>query len=150
MNIPSSQSGHWTDDELLAFHYGIGPSGGHLDTCAECQDRLAAMRLNRERIESTTPLADAVSSDFLAAQRRSIYERLEQPVRWWNALPVRRWAAGLATGCVLAASLLVYQHNREAELAQERINDAKLAQEVAMMAQDTGVSSMAPLEGLFE
>jgi hypothetical protein len=150
MNIRSSQSGHWTEDELLAFHYGIGPSGNHLDDCSECQSRLAAMRLNRERIENAASVAGGVEASFLAAQRRAIYQRMEEPVRWWNALPVRRWAAGVATACVLAGSLVVYEHNREAQLAQERISDAKLAQEVAMMAQDTGVSSMAPLEGLFE
>jgi hypothetical protein len=108
------------------------------------------MRLNRESIESAASTADGVDPAFLAAQRRAIYQRMQQPVRWWNALPVRRWAAGVATACVLAGSLVVYQQNREAQLAQERISDARLAQEVAMMAQDTGVSSMAPLEGLFE
>ncbi len=146
MSIPSTQSGHWTDDELLAFIYGIGPSGNHLDECAGCQSRLARMKLSREEIESS----EAVDQSFLAAQRRTIYERMDKPVRWWNAAPVRRWAAGLATVCVLGGSVILFEHNREIQLAQERMNDAKLAQEVAAMAQDTDVSSMAPLEGLFE
>jgi len=150
MNTPSSQSGHWTDDELLAFDYGVGPSGGHLDACSECQTRLAAMQLHRERVEGAAAIADTVSADFLAAQRRSIYQRLEQPVRWWNALPVRRWAAGLATACILGGSVAVYEHNRQVQLTQERIADAKLAQEVTMMADDTGSPAVAPLEGLFE
>jgi hypothetical protein len=150
MSIPSTQSGHWTDDELLAFHYGVGPSGEHLDHCAVCRTRLAAMQLNRQRIEGAAAIADAVSPEFLAAQRRSIYQRLETPVRWWNALPVRRWAAGLATACVLGGSVMVYEHNREVQLTQERIADAKLAQEVTMMADDTGSPAVAPLEGLFE
>lgn len=157
MNITSIQSGHWTDDELVAWIYGVGPSGDHLGGCSDCQTRLAAMQAKRNQIEEAAGLGDAVTASFLAAQRRTIYQRLEQPVRWWTALPVRRWAAGLATACVLGGSLFVYEQNvykpnHEAQLAQERISDAKLAQEVATMAQDsdTGVSSMAPLEGLFE
>jgi len=150
MNIPSSQSGHWTDDELLAFHYGVGPSGGHLDNCSECQTRLAAMRHNHERIESAAGVANAVSQDFLAAQRRSIYRRLEQPVPWWNALTVRRWAACLATACILGGSVAVYEHNRQMQLVRERIADDKLALEVTMMADDTGSPAVAPLQGLFE
>jgi len=150
MNIPSSQSGHWTDDELLAFHYGVGPSGEHLEGCADCQTRLAAMQLNRERIEGAASLADAVSLEFLAAQRRSIYQSTEKPVRWWSAVPVRRWAAGMATAGILGGSVAVYEHNRQVQLIQERIADARLAQEVTMMADDTGSPAVAPLEGLFE
>jgi ferric-dicitrate binding protein FerR (iron transport regulator) len=146
MNIPSSQSGHWTDDELLAFQYGVGPSGEHLEACSECQARLAAMQHHRELIEKAASVADSVSPEFLAAQRRSIYQRLEQPVRW----PVRRWAAGLATACILGGSVMVYEHNRQMQMTQERIADAKLAQEVTMMADDTGSPAVAPLEGLFE
>ena len=65
-------------------------------------------------------------------------------------MSVRRWAAGLTTACVLGGSLFLYEQNQEIKMAQERVSDAKLAQEVASMATDTGVSSMAPLEGLFE
>jgi len=146
MNIPSSQSGHWTDDELLAFHYGVGPSGEHLEVCAACRTRLAAMQLNRDRVETAASVADTVSPEFLAAQRRAVYQRMEKPVRW----PVRRWAAGLATACILGGSVAVYEHNRQVQLIQERIADAKLAQEVTMMADDTGSPAVAPLEGLFE
>jgi hypothetical protein len=141
---------HWTDDELLAFIYGIGPSGNHMDECPGCQSRLAAMKLSRQTVESSASFTEAVDPSFLAAQRRTIYQRMDKPVRWWNAAPVRRWAAGVATVCILGGSLVVFEHNREMQLAQERMNDAKLAQEVAAMAQDTDVSSMAPLEGLFE
>jgi len=142
------QLGHWTNDELLATLYGVGPSGDHLDFCADCRERLAAMQAKRARVELEA--APAVSDGFLAAQRRAIYQRMDQPVRWWNSLPVRRWAAGVATACVLGGTLFVYEQNRKIQIAQERVNDAKLAQEVASMANDTGVTSMAPLEGLFE
>jgi hypothetical protein len=140
-----NQAGHWTNDELLASLYGVGPSGDHLRECAGCQSRLAAMQSSRETVERAAATGDAVTASFLAAQRRSIYQRLDQrPVRW------RSWVAGLATACVLAGSLFLYQQNHAMKLEQERANDAKLVQEVAAMANDTGTSSMAPLEGLFE
>jgi hypothetical protein len=108
------------------------------------------MHSNRENIERSASRANQVTADFEAAQRRAIYRRLAHPVRWWNLLAVRRWATGVAAGGVLMGSLFVYQQNREMRLAQERASDAKLAQEVAAMANDSGLSSMAPLEGLFE
>lgn len=150
MNIGSIQSGHWTDDEVLASLYGVGPSGNHLEECADCQARRAAMQTNREQIERSASAGDGVTSDFLAAQRRAIYQRLDQPVRWWSAAPVRRWAAGLTTACVLASSIFLYEQNREIRLAQERASDARLMQEVANMAGDSGASAMEPLQGLFE
>ncbi len=145
-----NQAGHWTSDELLASLYGVGPSEDHLARCADCRARLEVMRSNREGIELAAAPAEEVSSVFLAAQRRAVYQRLNQPVRWWNSALVLRWAAGLTTACVLGGSLFLYEQNQELKLLQERANDAKLVQEVASMAHDTGSSSMAPLEGLFE
>lgn len=150
MNIRSIQSGHWTDDELLAYIYGIGPAGNHLEKCVDCQGRLAVFQQSRERTEAAVSVSDGVTSDFLAAQRRAIYQRMDQPVRWWSSAAVRRWAAGMTTACLLGGSFVIYDQNREMRLAQERANDAKLMQEVATMANDTSTSSMAPLQGLFE
>jgi hypothetical protein len=138
-----NQSGHWTDEELLAALYGAGPEGDHVASCAECRGRLLKMQSNREGVERAYEMP--VSGALLAAQRRSIYARLERPSHGW-----RRWAAGVTTACALGASLFLYEQNQEMRLAQERANDAKLIQEVAAMANDTSVSSMAPLEGLFE
>lgn len=138
-----NQSGHWTNEELLAALYGIGPSGNHLEICADCRTRFAAMQIHRESVEGLAELP--VDPTFLATQRRAIYQRLDHPVRSWKA-----WAAGATTACALGAFLFIYEQNQQLKVAQERINDAKLIQEVAAMANDTGASSMAPLEGLFE
>ncbi len=152
MNIPSTQSGHWTDDELLATIYGIGPSANHLDGCPECRSRLASMQVSRQSIDGNAPVSSGVDAAFLAAQRRAIYARIQQPVRWWHLVSVQRWTAGVATTCVLFGSLVVYQHSREEQKRRDAISDAQLAQEVTLMAQDqdAGSSSMAPLKGLFE
>ena len=150
MNIPSIQSGHWTDEELLAYLYGVGPSTNHLAACSQCQSRLSEMQANRAFIDQSAFLEHHPTSSFLAAQRRAIYQQMEKPSRWWVAAPVRRWAAGVATVCIVGGSLSIYQHNQQVQMLQERMNDAKLAQEVAAMAEDSGVPAMAPLEGLFE
>jgi hypothetical protein len=143
-------SGHFTDDELLNSLYGIDPADNHLDDCADCRSRLAAMQSNREAIERAASIDNRITVEFLAAQRRAIYRRLDQPLRWWNSVAIRRWAAGLTTACVLSGSIFLYEQNREMKMAQERASDAQLAQEVAAMANDTDVSAMAPLHGLFE
>ena len=84
-------TGHWTDDQLLQTIYGIGPSDNHLNDCADCNARLVAMQANRENVERAA--AFDVTSDFLAAQRRAIYKKVDQPVRWWNS------ACGTSLGC---------------------------------------------------
>jgi hypothetical protein len=151
MSIESKLSGHWTDEEMIGYLYGVGPENGHLEHCADCQVRLSAMQTQRQTLESATADNDSVSFDFLAAQRRAIYQRLEQPVRWWSVAYVRRLAAGLAAAVVLSGSAYMYQQNRSMEMARERAEDAKLLQEVtAMASMDSGAQSTEPLQGLFE
>lgn len=147
MNIGSKLSGHWTDEELVNSLYGVGPDDTHLDSCEECKARLVLMQARRSSVEDA---AEPVSFEFLAAQRRAIYQRLEQPVRWWSFSSVRRVGVGIATALVLTGSAVVYEQNRAAELARERVADAQLLQEVSSMAQDSGLESAEPLQGLFE
>jgi hypothetical protein len=110
------------------------------------------MQVSRQSIDGNAPVSSGVDAAFLAAQRRAIYARIQQPVRWWHLVSVQRWTAGVATTCVLFGSLVVYQHSREEQKRRDAISDAQLAQEVTLMAQDqdAGSSSMAPLKGLFE
>jgi anti-sigma factor RsiW len=139
---------HWTDDELIDHLYGIGPEDSHLAACADCRARLLRMEARREALNSATE--GDVSHDFLAAQRRSIYARITQPVRWWQQLHLRRWASALATVSLLAAGLVYYQSVQRQHELREQLSDAELAQEVSSMAQDPEPSPTAPLQGLFE
>src|SRR5438105_4464009 len=92
---------HLSEDALLDAVYGIAGSDAqaHLHGCAEC-----AQRLN-EWHEKRVAAAESVeiSSEFLAAQRKKIYERIERPSRknWW-------WAPGLAAACALAIGVFAY------------------------------------------
>jgi hypothetical protein len=139
---------HWTDEQLIAQLYGIGPDDRHLDTCAECQARLSRMQLRRNELESSSAMSE-VSVDFIAVQRRKIYAAMDRPVHWWSQLQVRRWGSALAGAGIVASGLLLYESNDKAK-PHDSISDAELAQEVSRIAEDPEPPATAPLQALFE
>ena len=143
MNIMSAQSAHWTDEQIMNHLYGVGPAGGHLSQCDSCSSRLTSMQSRRQGFS----IEDSVSDQFLAAQRRAIYARLSKTHHWWQDVPVRRWAAGVAMFTVVAGSAALYQDHRE-EIAESRA-DAQLAQDVSQMSYESEPQATAPLQGLF-
>ncbi len=149
MHIESKLSGHWTDDQLIAHLYSVGPEDGHIDFCGECQARLSAIEQRRDSIERRSSGDRDVTFEFLAAQRRSIYAKVTAPVPWWPALPVRRWASLAATTLLLAGSIFLYEENRS-HYTKSNLTDAQLVQEVSQMASDSEPQSTAPLQALFE
>jgi hypothetical protein len=149
MHIESEPSGHWTDDQLIAHLYSVGPEDGHINFCGECQVRLNAMEQRRDAIERRSSGDRDVTFEFLAAQRRSIYAKITAPVRWWSTLPVRRWTSLVATTLLLAGSIFLYEENRS-HYTNTNLTDAQLAQEVSQMASDSEPQSTAPLQALFE
>jgi hypothetical protein len=150
MSIESKLSGHWTDDELIRHLYGIGPDGGHIDSCEECQGRLAAAQAHRQMLELSASAEQAVSYDFLTAQRRRIYAKLTEPTRWRPAMWARRWASAAATVLVLGGSVLVYEQKHRPAAANDRISDVQLAQDVSSVALDAEPQPTAPLQALFD
>lgn len=140
-------SGHWTDEQLIAESYGVGPTDGHLADCAKCNARRAALMAVRSNHERLAPVAEDVSFDFLAAQRRSIYARLTQPAR----VGFRRLASVAAAVVVLGAGVLTYQEEHHpVPRATATLSDAQLATEVGEMGQDSEPAPVAPIEALFE
>jgi hypothetical protein len=138
---------HCTDEQLIAHLYGVGPEDRHIDSCTDCQQRLLAMRSRRETIDLAS--GDGVSFEFLAAQRRRVYEKISQPARWWSQLEPRRCAAGAAALLVVAGGLLFFENAHKAA-APSTISDAQLAQDVSRMAADPEPPATAPLQALFE
>ncbi|HZT37999.1 MAG TPA: hypothetical protein VFA28_08870 [Bryobacteraceae bacterium] len=91
---------HWTDDDLINAIYGVGPGDRHLEECAECRSRWIAMRARRTLVTAEPE----VSNDFLAAQRRSIYQRIER--EGWRG---RRLAPAFVALLALLLALIVYR-----------------------------------------
>lgn len=107
------------------------------------------MQANRRNIEAAESSQD-VSFEFLAAQRRRIYSKVTQPVRWWSHFEVRRWVSAAATLLAVGGGLLLYEENHRQQLMDNKVSDAQLAQEVSSMAQDSEPQPTAPLQKLFE
>jgi hypothetical protein len=150
MNIESNLSGHWTDEQLIEHFYGVGPEGTHIDECLDCRARLSAMVAARRLKELESSPTEEVPFDVLAAQRRSIYSRIEQSPRWLVGLQVRRWAAAGAMVVLLGGGFFLYEQNQQQQATQNKVTDAQLAQEVSQVAQDSEPSPTAPLQGLFD
>ncbi len=76
---------HWTEDELLDRLYGLAGDGDEA-ACPACRTRWEELMRRRERLGEPPTLPAA----FLAAQRRAIWERIEQRPRvWrWRLVPV--------------------------------------------------------------
>ncbi len=154
MNIESKLSGHWTDEELINHLYGVGPDNGHFGECRECQQRFLVMQSVRRSIEQHEVVDDEISFEFLAAQRRAIYARLEKPVRWWSGLHARRWASAAAAVAVIGGGLAMFEEahpfGSRQPVAATKISDAQLASEVSQIADSGEPQPTAPLQGLFE
>jgi len=136
---------HLSEDSLLNAVYGIAEDGAnvHLRECADC-----AQRLNEWHEKRTAAVADVeIPAEFLAAQRRKIYERIERPSRkrWL-------WAPGLAAACALAVGILVYHPapQRQPVHHPAEISDAQLFGDVYSMEQAVEPAAAAPVRALFE
>jgi len=146
----SNVSGHWTDEQLIEYLYGVGPEDGHLGGCSDCRTRLASMQARRRSLEFSPSSESEVSFDFLASQRRKIYARLTEPRHWWSGLQPRRLASAAAAVLVLGGGLLLYEENHKQPIVNDGVSDAQLAQEVSSMAENPEPPAAAPLQAFFE
>ena len=135
---------HLSEDALLDAVYGIAgnDADAHLRGCTDCAQRLHEWQEKR----ASTVASIEIPGEFLAAQRRKIYERIERPSRkHWL------WAPGLAAACALAVGIFVYHPapqqpvNKAAE-----ISDAQLFGDIYSMEQAVEPAAAAPARALFE
>ena len=150
MNIESKLSGHWTDDQLIEYLYGVGPEDGHLDICAHCRTRAIDMRDRQAATHSLEQASDGVSKDLLAAQRRQIYAKLSRPIAWWGRVPFTRWASIGAAALALGAGAIYYGERQQQQAFDSMLSDAQLAQDVSRMSENPEAQPTAPLQALFE
>lgn len=129
---------HLSTDELIDHVYGLSESA-HLGECEGCASRWrAAMDARR-----SANAEDAPSSEFLAAQRRQIYARIEQPPRRL------RWLPALAAAGALAIVGLVWKPPAPPAVHSDA-GDAQLFSEVYSMEQSIEPQAAAPIHALFE
>jgi anti-sigma factor RsiW len=136
---------HLSEDALLDAVYGIAGSDAdaHLQSCADCAQRLREWQEKR----ASTAASIEIPGEFLAAQRRKIYERIESPSRkrWL-------WAPGLAAACALAVGIFVYHPAPQQQPVNKpaEISDAQLFGDIYSMEQVVEPAAAAPARALFE
>ena len=136
---------HLSEDALLDAVYGIAGNEAevHLQRCADCTLRLHEWQEKR----AATVANVEIPAEFLAAQRRKIYERIERPSRkrWL-------WAPGLAAACALAVGIFVYHPAPQQQPVNKpaEISDAQLFGDIYSMEQVVEPAAAAPARALFE
>ena len=133
---------HWGDDDFLARLYGIGPEDAHLGTCEECRARWESLQLRREQLCSPE---SQVSQEFLARQRRSIYERLEGKSRRFHLRP----APTLATLLLILVIATLFRPSLQRE-PMDTISDVGVFEEAFEIASSSEPSAIEPVQSLFE
>lgn len=138
---------HWTEDELLAHLYGIGPEDGHIENCGECASRLRVMEQTRAMHEATGADSAEPGFDFLAAQRRKIYQRLAAPRHSF----LWRFGPALAASLVLVLGLAIVDSQRQSQnVNAPALTDTQLVEYVGSAAMNSEPAPAAPIEGLFQ
>lgn len=140
---------HPSDEQLIGHMYGVHVLDEHLGGCASCRSRIQAMQAHRAAMDRLAAVEEDVSPQFLAAQRRAIYERMAKPKRGLGFLP--RWAPVAAMLVLFSGGgIVVLERNHTPARSQPAISDAELAMQVSQIASDPEPAAAAPIEALFE
>lgn len=134
--------GHWTEQEFIDHIYGIGPADDHLKECAECRDRHSTLAARRQLVtaEPDVPL------EFLAAQRRAIHRRLDQPARSMRMVP-----AFAATLVLLAGFFAIRQTPQPAQpQPAAAASDTQLFADIYALEQSSEPRAAGAVRALFE
>lgn len=134
---------HWTEEDFNHWLYGLKDDDGHFAECAACRgesDRLLAIR----RQVTAGP---EVEQDFLAAQRRAIYERLDHPSR--RAMPMR-WVMSLATVVLVIGLSVAFLRPNQAPAPIYTHADEQLFSDLTSIEQTSEPRAIQPVHNLFE
>ncbi len=97
--------------------------------------------------EKTRGAQPEVSAEFLAAQRRSIYRRMDDHESH-RRRAVLRWALSLAMLLVMVAGGITYERRQKPVAAA--ISDEQLFSDLSAMEQRTEPKAIQPMHSLFE
>jgi hypothetical protein len=130
---------HWTETDFQNWLYGLRDEDRHLNECSDCRGEMERLKRERNRIVAEPP----VSHEFLAAQRRRIYQRVEQPRR--NTLALR-WVLSAAMLLLTIAGITFQQlHN-----TSPAISDEQLFSDLSSIEQSAEPKAIQPIHNLFE
>ncbi|HYL38883.1 MAG TPA: hypothetical protein VEV17_23400 [Bryobacteraceae bacterium] len=130
---------HWTELDFQHWLYGLKDEDSHLAQCAECRGELERLKGQRRRVVAEPE----VSQDFLAAQRRSIYGRLEAPRHHWHTW---RWVLSAAMLLILAVGVTMQLRHKPAPA----ISDEQLFSDLSAIEQSAEPRAIQPMHSLFE
>jgi len=134
--------GHWTSDEMIDLLYGLKKRDRHLEECEQCARQWKAL-LERHAQHAAAP---SLPSEFLAAQRRSIYTRLGRvPQHAGRVL----WAPAIAAAACVFAVVAFLAHPKPSPPPVDAA-DAQFLSEVYSMEQSAEPRAAEPIHALFE
>ncbi len=135
---------HWGEPDFTRWMFGVQDEDEHVRSCPQCQAELSRLLVVRNRAAAEPE----VSHEFLAAQRRSIFNRLHAPARNW--MRARVWAP-VSAGVVLAAlgaALLLPPKRAQQPMFTE--SDRKFFTEISSMEQSSEPRAIEPIHNMFE
>jgi hypothetical protein len=130
---------HWTEIDFQNWLYGLKEQDPHVVECPECSGELERLKRERGRITAEPE----VSHEFLAAQRRAVYGRLEE--RPHNRIAMR-WVLSAGMLLMMLSGFTIQRWLRPAQ----SISDEQLFSDLAAMDQRTEPTAIQPIHGLFE
>ena len=133
---------HWSDEEIVACLYGVGPGDGHLLGCAECSKRLAMMRLRQEQYRVCL---SAKTDDLLAAQLRSIFAGIEKRKR----LLRMSFIPALATVLLVIVAVMINRPVSKPK-PEPMVSDTQLFEDVFSIVTSAELRAVEPVRSLFE
>jgi len=148
---------HWTSDELLDKLYGISDADAvaesHLKDCADCSSRWQRLTMQR----TSASAEPVVSEEFLAAQRRKIYARMdEKPPVWWQSVFSQKGFAASAAAVLLIVGGLAFFRSGHPSIArpvaptqQQDVSDAQFFAEMSRIEQSSMPQAVTPIKALF-
>jgi hypothetical protein len=128
---------HWNEDDFKQWLYSLKEADHHLEECPDCRSERDRLRM----IRAGTMEQPEISSEFLAAQRRSIYRRFHEPNRF-----TLRWALPVAMVLLMAFGLTLQRSRRSVPA----ISDEQLFSDLNAIEQSAEPKAIAPMHKLFE
>jgi|MudIll2142460700_1097286.scaffolds.fasta_scaffold367062_2 anti-sigma factor RsiW len=134
---------HYSDDELVARLFGLGPADAHLDSCELCSRRWNQIR-DRDQFRRRAEIE--VPAELLTAQRRAIYARVERNPRKWrlNRLPLP-----VAAVLLLLLAFVLFRPTPQEQPA-DVISEDQALQDVFTVASRIDPAGLKPVQSLFE